>query len=156
MLKFKKYLSASLIWLLLTAGEAVAIVPTPKPQKPVCRLEVQNAHLSTTLQRHRDLRVLKVNVSSICNVEQTKVLITLEIHKKGEFGDHVYGPFTNKQSTESSSGLIVKLQDKYITCINRNLTYWFGVAFSKAFIAGRWQYARATQSSEIEPLACGT
>ena len=156
MSKLIKTISVSLALLLLTAERAPAAVPALKPLKPACRLEVQNAHLSTTLQKHRNLRVVKINVSSICDVEQTKVLITLEIHKKGEFGDHIYGPFKNEQTPGNNSGLVVKLQDKYIECSNRNRTFWFGIAFAKAFIAGQWQYAKATQSSIIEPLACGT
>ena len=63
-----------------------AISPRVKP-KPLCRLEVQNAHISRTVQKKEGRDVVKVNVLSICNVRQSKVLITLEIHKKGELGD---------------------------------------------------------------------
>lgn len=156
MRKLKSTLALVLICLLLPSNVVVASTLSPDSAKPKCRLEVQNAHLSTTLQKHRNIRVVKINVSSICDVEQTKVLITLEIRKKGEFGDHIYGPFTNENSSSTNSGLIVKLQDKYVTCLNRKRTNWFGIAFAKAFIAGRWQYARATQSRLIEPLDCGT
>jgi hypothetical protein len=80
-----RIIPVSLALLLLTAQQAPAAPPTLKALRPACRLEVQNAHLSTTLQKHRNIRVVKVNVSSICDVEQTKVLITLEIHKKGNW-----------------------------------------------------------------------
>lgn len=124
--------------------------------KPLCRLEVQNAHLSSTLRKLEMREVVKVNVSSICNVQQTRVLITLEIHKKGEFGDHVYGPFVNQQIPRFNSGLIVKLQDKYVDCRSSSLSKWFGIAYSRAFIAGRWQFAGKTQSPKVEVLPCGT
>jgi hypothetical protein len=32
----------------------------------------------------------------------------------------------------------------------------FRIAYSKAFIAGKWQYARHTQTKRIIPLNCGT
>jgi len=137
-------------------GTAEASNPSPKPVKPLCRLEVQNAHLSSTLLKHQKIIAVKVNVISVCNAEQTHVLITLEIHKKGEFGDHTYGPFTNNKLPGNNSGLIVKLQDKYVVCLNSKLTKWFGIAYSKAFINGKWQYAGRTQSEKIEPLNCGT
>ena len=141
----------SLVWITFEASS-----PSPKPVKPLCRLGVQNAHLSTTLLRHLDIRGVKVNVNSICNVEQTHMLITLEIHKKGEFGDHIYGPFINDQSPGRNSGLTVTLQNKYVACSNSKLTWWFGFAYSKAFINGKWQYAGRTRSKIIEPLDCGT
>ena len=100
--------------------------------------------------------MVKVNVLSTCNVQQTKVLITLEIRKKGEFGDSIYGPFTNAQLHRSNSGLTVKLQNKYVDCKSSKLTKWFGVANSKAFINGVWQYAGWTQSPKVELLPCGT
>ena len=156
MSKFKTSLFISVTCLLLTHETAEASSPSPRPVKPLCRLEIQNAHLSTTLQRHRKINAVKVNVSSICNVEQSQVLITLEIHKKGEFNDHVYGPFINDQSRGKNSGMTVILQDKYVLCKNSILTRWFGVAYSKAFINGKWQYAGRTNSPRIEPLLCGT
>ena len=154
--KFKRGIPISLILFLLTTNQAIASTQNPKPEKPLCRLEIQNAHLSTTLQRHLDIQAVKINVSSICDVKQAHVLITLEIHKKGEFGDHVYGPFINDQSPIKNSGAVVTLQDKYVACKNSKLTKWFGVAYSKAFINGKWQYAGRTESQKIELLPCGT
>ncbi len=153
---FIKTLLVSLVLLFFLTEQAVGTSSVPTPIKPLCRLEVQNAHLSTTLLKHLDIHVVKVNVNSICNVEQTQVLITLEIHKKGEFGDHTYGPFINDQSPGKNSGKNVTLQNKYIMCLNSKPTRWFGVAYSKAFINGKWQYPRRTESQTIKPLLCGT
>lgn len=102
-----------------------------------------------------------MNVSSAYNVEQAHVLITLGMHKRGKFGDDACGPFINNQSPQNSSGLVVKLQDKYVVCsnskiTNSKITKWFGVAYSKALIAGKWQYAGWPESLTIEALPCGT
>lgn len=156
MLLVQKLPSSAFALVLLLSGSAPGTNPGPAVQRPLCRLEVQNAHISTTLLTHSGIRVVKVNVSSVCNVEQAHVLITLEIHKRGKFGDDVYGPFINDQSPKNSSGLVVKLQNKYVVCSNSKITKWFGVAYSKALIAGKWQYAGRTDSLTIEALPCGT
>ncbi len=95
-------------------------------------------------------------MDSICNFRQSEVLITLEIHKKGALGDHVYGPFKNDQSPQHNSGFKVSLQDKYVQCTNTKPTIWFGIAYSKAIINGKWQYAGRTQSEKPESIKCGT
>lgn len=41
-------------------------------------------------------------------------------------------------------------------CKSSKETEYFGVAYAKAFIQGKWQYASDTNSSEIKPLPCGT
>jgi len=156
MSKLTKIISVSLALLLLTVERAPAATPALKPLKPVCRLEVQNAHLSTTLQKHQNIRAVKVNVYLICNIFQTHVQIFLEIHKTGELGDGIYGPFVNEQSPKTNSGLEVSLQDKSVTCKNTIMTKWYGIAYSKAFISGKWLYAGRTQSQKIVPLPCGT
>ncbi len=145
--------SCLLLTLNLATASASNSPPTPKP---ICRLEVQNAHISRTLQKHRQINVVKVNVNSICNLVQTQVLITLEIHKKGLIRDQIYGPFTNDQFPGKNSGLVVSLEDKFVDCSNLKISRWFGIAFSKAIINGKWKYAGRTQSQNIEPLLCGT
>lgn len=156
MFKFRTLVTIFVIPSLTLVPPAAGASTPQRATKPLCRLEVQNAHLSTTLREKERREVVKVNVLSTCNVQQTKVLITLEIRKKGEFGDSIYGPFTNAQLHRSNSGLTVKLQNKYVDCKSSKLTKWFGVANSKAFINGVWQYAGWTQSPKVELLPCGT
>jgi len=124
--------------------------------KPICRLEVQNAHISGTIKKLTQREVVKVNVSSICNVPQLHVLNKLEIHKKGEFGDHIYGPFENDQIPSMNSGFTVKLQNKFVECRSSTPTEWFGVASSRALINGSRQFAGRTQSPKVVTLPCGT
>ena len=130
--------------------------PTPATSKPNCRLEVGDAHISTTILKHRNINVVKVNVHSICNIPQEKVQITLVISKSQLPTDHNYGPFSNSLAPSTSSGLDVSLLDKYVVCSNRKPTEWYGTASAKAFIGGRWLYAGKTRSKNIRLINCGT
>lgn len=138
--------------------EAQATQPSPSPavKKPACRLEVEDAHISTTILKHRNLKVVKVNVYSICDILQSKVRITLSITKSQFPADHSYGPFFNDSKGFADNGLRVSLQDKFVVCTNDKLTQWFGTAYAKALIDGKWQYAGKTRSKNITTLRCGT
>lgn len=140
----------------LGAAHASQSSPAPVVVKPACRLEVEDAHISTTILKHRNMKVVKVNVYSVCNVIQSKVRITLSITKSQFPLDHSYGPFFNSASKQGDSGLRVSLQDKFVVCTNQEPTEWFGTAFAKAFIGGKWQYAGKTRSKNITNLKCGT
>ena len=68
------------VFSLLNSGTAaVAAADEPKKPKPPCRLQISDAHLSTSLLEKQGLRAVKVNASSICNVPQSNVTITVEI-----------------------------------------------------------------------------
>lgn len=127
-----------------------------KVLKAECRLQVDNAHISNTILKHQNVKAVKVNVYSICNRMQTKVKITLRIYKEQLPADRFYGPFINSQSGGKNSGFTVALQDKYVICKNSIPTKWFGVAYARAFIDGKWQYAGITRSPTKESILCGT
>ena len=46
--------------------------------------------------------------------------------------------------------------DAYVYFRNHELTSYYGIAYSKAFIGGKWQYARHVLSRIINPIDCGT
>lgn len=110
---------------LLNMNSALGSQSSTKEPKPPCRLQISIAHLSTHINERLGIRAVKVDASSICNIPQSDVAITVEIWKKG------------------------KLQNHQVR------TSYYGVAYSKAFIAGKWQYARHVLSLEIIPLNCG-
>lgn len=132
----------------------VRVVAVPKA---TCRIEADNAHISSSLLKHRHANYVKIVARSICNKNQQSVTLTLEIHKVGEISDHLVGDFfqTNPLST-ASSGYEVDLSSAAILCKNSLLTSYYGVAYSKAIIEGQWRYAGKTRSPKIVPLACGT
>jgi hypothetical protein len=160
MKKLKSLIGLSFAFSLVTFTTAFAMTPQQTPSikvpKPECRLQVDNAHISSTLLNRRNVTAVKVNVYSICNRLQTQVKITLRIYKTQRPADRYYGPFVNSQLGGRNSGLTVEMQDKFVICKNSIPTEWFGVAYAKAFIDGKWQYAGNTRSPKKEIIECGT
>lgn len=151
------YLSSSFaILLLLFPISSYAATGSPKVPKAACRIEIDNAHISTSLLKHRKIRYVKVNAKSICNVPQLRVTLTVEIYKTGIFGNHLVDRFRTEENSPKSSGLKVEMTDAAVKCKNSQATRYFGIAYAKAIIQGKWQYAGRTQSTSIVPLHCGT
>jgi len=130
--------------------------PSKKQPKPPCRLQVGIAHISTDLFEKFNIRAVKVNASSKCNIPQTNVTITVEIWKKGKLQNHLVLTKTINSSGTTYPGSQVNNFSTYKFCENIARTSYYGVAYSKAFIAGKWQYARHVLSLETIPLNCGT
>lgn len=128
----------------------------PKAPKALCRIEIDNAHISTSLLKHRKIKYVKINARSICNVPQQRVTLTLEIYKTGLFGNHLIRRFKTKEYLPESSGLRVEIKDASEWCKNSEITSYFGIAYAKAIIGGKWQYAGRTRSKSITSLNCGT
>ena len=159
-----KLLRYLLIFLALTLGFPFSIDSTPifatmgemKAPKASCRIEVDNAHISSSILKHRKTRFVKINARSICNLPQQRVLLTLEIYKTGIFDNHLVDRFQTNPIIASSSGLKVEISNAAVRCLNNKTTRYFGIAYSKAIIQGAWQYAGRTRSTYIVPLNCGT
>jgi len=128
----------------------------PRTPKATCRIEVDDAHISTSILKHRGIRVVKVNAKSICNVRQERVTLTLEIYKVGKFSNYLMHRTQTNPDSQKSSGLIIRIQDSKVLCINSKSSSYFGIVFSKAFIQGKWQIAGNTRSANITKLNCGT
>ena len=125
------------------------------PKAP-CRLQISDAHISTSLLEKRGFRAVKVNASSICNVPQSNVTITVEIWKTGLLGNHFVQKRTiNSPGTTFPNSRVNNFQT-FKKCKDKDPTQYFGIAYSKALIAEKWQYARHTQTKRIIPLNCGT
>jgi hypothetical protein len=124
--------------------------------KAPCRLEVEYAHISTSIFEKSKQMAVKVNAFSICNVPSSNVQITVQIWKTGRLS-----PIKVQQSIAKYRGVVpagkkFSNKDTYTKCKDRTPTYYYGVAYAKALIAGKWQYARQTLSKEPKLLMCGT
>ena len=159
--KLKKH---SILFFLVTVLGILQLVPnvssaaTPKPQeiKASCRIEIDNAHYSTSMSRTEKTKFVKINARSVCNVIQNQVTLTVEIYKNGRFGPIFLRKFSTNPASRSSSGLIVKMNSAKLLCKNNRETTYYGVAYSKAIINGGWQYAERTKPPLNIPLKCGT
>ncbi len=129
---------------------------SPKPTKPPCRIDIENAHISKTVYRHQGVRVVIVKARSICNVAQQRVLLTVIIYKTELLQDHEVTKSETNPLAPSSSGPIVSNNGTTRVCKTGELTRYYGIAFSKALINGKWLYAGRTRSPLTIPLACGT
>jgi hypothetical protein len=129
---------------------------TPKKPKPPCRIQIGHAHLSKSVLAIHGVRAVKVNASSICNVPQSKVTLTVEILKYGLFGPQLVARTVTRVPGITYPGKKVDNFNTWKRCKNYEDTRYFGKAFAKAFIQGKWQFASDTYSFELEPLKCGT
>lgn len=124
--------------------------------KPPCRLQVGIAHISTNLFERSQVRAVKINASSVCNVPQTNVTITVEIWKTGLLGNHLVWNHTIRSLRTTYPGFQVNNFSTYRKCKDETPTNYYGVSYSKALINGKWQYARHVLSNKITLLKCGT
>jgi hypothetical protein len=106
--------------------------------------------------KHRQTRFVKVNARSICNVPQERVMLTVEIHKTGSLVDHLVASHITNPTSPKSSGLKVENLETSGICVSSQSTNYYGIAYSKAIIQGKWQYAGKTRSPRTETLKCGT
>lgn len=129
--------------------------PSKKP-KPPCRIQIGKAHISSWALAKFGYRAVKVNAFSQCNVPQSKVTLTVEIWKIGKFTNTRVASTVIKSPGVTLPGRKVENLDTLRRCETFDETQYYGIASAKAFIQGKWQYARDTYSLDIESLACGT
>ena len=126
-----------------------------EPKAP-CRLQIGIAHLSTDLFEKSQIRAVKVNASSICNIPQTDVSITVEIWKRGFLGNHFVWRKTIRSLGATNPGSKIDSFITYRKCVDKTPTYYYGESYFKALIGGKWQYARHILSNKIILLKCRT
>ena len=124
--------------------------------KAACRIEVSDAHLSTQIFEQSGNRAVKVDAYSICDLPQSKVALTVELWKVGRFSNYKLAASTVNSLGTTLPGKRVNNFGTFLRCKNSRATRYFGIAYSKAYLDGKWQYARHVQSKEIFPLSCGT
>jgi hypothetical protein len=134
-------------------GPVYSSAPTAKSP---CRIEVSIAHISKDILAKTGRRAVKVDAFSKCNVTQSKVTLTVELWKVGEIGNHFLTLRVKRSSGITMPGRHVENFATFVFCKDRILTNYFGVAYSKAFIAGKWQFAHHVLSRKIIPIHCGT
>jgi hypothetical protein len=121
----------------------------------VCRLTVDDAHISSSMFKNTKLKYLKINARSECQHLQTSVQILIKIYKvDSKKGDILVRPFDNRKG--SKSGYIVEMNDAKILCVNNKPTKYYGVATAHVVIPGFGVFDRTAQSLNYPTLSCGT
>lgn len=160
-MKSNPYFSNALVVAILiissinTPSYSATLSSVLRSPKAICRIEVGDAHISTSILKHQGVHVVKVNASSICNVLQSQVTMTLEIYKIGEFSNYFLHRVETNPALPSSSRLIIKIQDAKVECVNSTPSSYYGIVYAKALIQGKWHYAGRTRSVRIRKLNCG-
>jgi hypothetical protein len=127
-----------------------------EPEKAPCRIEVSLAHISKYIFASTGKRAIKVDAFSKCDVTQSRVTLTVELWKVGEIKNHLVALRVKRSPGITPSGKQVENFNTFVFCKNHEATNYYGVAYSKAFISGKWQFARHVLSREIVPIKCGT
>jgi hypothetical protein len=154
----KKASPLTAIFVLLLSAvsqDSQAVEPSKKP-KPPCRIQISHAHISGWILKNKGYRAVKVDAFSRCNVPQSRVTLTVEIWKLGSFGKIEVTRSVVKSPGVTYPGRDVENFETSRRCKSVKETKYFGVAYAKAFIQGKWQFASDTYSLDIKPLACGT
>ena len=146
-----KKLLIALVLTLLFSSYSSAHGAFPPPQ---CRIEIDNAHISTFNVEQFGKRTVKIVARSKCELYQEKVDLTLEIWKSGKIFDRKIKTFKNLKN----SGYVVAINHAYIPCKNSKLTHYYAIAKGKAFIEGKWRIAplASTKNEKQGLLKCGT
>ena len=153
--KFKRILAALTILISLNATPS-SNADTAKKSKPPCRIQIGHAHISKSVFLKKGIRAVKVNASSICNIPQSRITLTVEIWKQGELVPHFVFKTFVKNLGVTYPGDQVDNFNTWWPCKNFEETNYFGKAYAKGFIQGRWQFASDTFSLELQSLKCGT
>lgn len=152
-LKIQTFVSATL--LLATTLFGIQTANSASPKLP-CRIEVSKAHISKAVWIKTGKRAIKVDAFSTCHLPQSRVTLTVELWKTGTPLHHFVLKTVTRSPGITPPKVRVENFNTYVFCKNNQSTYWYGIAYSKAFIGGKWQFARHVLSEESEPINCGT
>jgi hypothetical protein len=126
------------------------------PKKPICRIEIDNAHISRHELKFGSRRAVIVKARSICNVLQERVTLTVNIYKVEKFGHPLLNSVSTDPNRSTSFGREVRNYDNLVDCKNFKRTKFYGIAYAKALINGHWNYAGRTRSLKTIEINCGT
>ncbi len=87
---------------------------------------------------------------------QLQVKLTVEIYKLGTFGERLISRTSTYPTDPRSNGYRIENYGTYTACKTNQITRYYGIAYAKAKISGKWQFASRTRSPGTISLRCGT
>lgn len=156
--QLKRLLSVCLFSAMIMSPSSFAFAAgTPvNPPKTKCFIEIQNAHISTSILEQQGRLAVKVNATSRCNVPQSEVVLTVKIFKEGFGAPHLVAQRSTRAEDPKSKGLLVRNQFTFAYCKNNTKSKYFGVASARAKIDGKSYFTPPTWSEKTLELECGT
>ena len=154
----KRTASISLICALFmsSSSQANGVGTVVTPPKTKCFIEVQNAHISTSIFEQQGRLAVKVNATSKCNVAQSNVVLTVKIFKEGFGAPHLVAQRSTRADDPKSQGFLVKNQFTFAYCKNTAKSKYYGVASARATIRGKRYLTPPVWSEKTLELECGT
>jgi hypothetical protein len=138
----------------LTSLTAVA-VQVSKPKNP-CRIEVSVPHISTFISKRQGIRAVKVNAFSTCNRPHSRVSLSVQLWKENLLFKEMLIQTVERNPKLVPAGMRIYNEATFIPCLNFDSTQYYGIAYAKTIIDGKWHFARSQLEIEIQPLNCGT
>ena len=140
---------------LIAITNSTAIAATQEKKAP-CRLEVDDAHISSNITKNEEKSAVKVTFRSICNLDQTKLVTKVQIWKIGVGRNYPVTSLITRNFPFVKANHKVLIQDVYVYCKNTKRTYFYGIAEANAYINGTLVNAFKVQSKKLQLLNCGT
>ena len=156
--QLKRLLTVYLFFAMIMPPSSLAFAAgTPvTPPKTKCFIEIQNAHISTSILEKQGRLAVKVNATSRCNVPQSEVILTVKIFKDGFGAPHLVAQRSTRADNPKSQGFLVKNQFTFAYCKNTAKSIYYGVASARAKIGGKSYFTPPTWSEKTLELECGT
>ena len=152
-----RYLIHSLIIVLVgtfsSFDQALAVVTPPATK---CNIRVDDPHISKYILRTRGYLAVKVNARSICDKAMRNLELNVEIYKVGLFRDYLVGEEKVQIQGLIYANKVIKNEITYAKCRSQKPSKYYGIAFARAVIDGKFKKTLRVTSAKTISLKCGT
>ena len=112
----KKFLIAVLVFTQIVSPVPAKAVTESPSSVFQCRVEIDNAHISTQLVARNYTQVVKINARSICNETIHNLELQVDIYKVGMPVTHLVKSFKSKIYPAVEANKVIKFEDAYVAC----------------------------------------
>ena len=144
------------ITLISSTSVPISLASQVTPPLTKCFIRVDNPHLSDSIKKQKGFEAVKVNATSKCDKQIRNLSLTVIIYKKGFFRNHEVVVGTFKISELIPAFQKVENKGTWEKCKNRKPSQYFGVAYAKAVINGKYMQTLRVRTDKIVALPCGT
>lgn len=126
-----------------------------KPKNP-CRIEVSYPHISTNIDERQGIRAVKVNAYSICNRPHSRITLRVQLWKENKVFNELLIQTIAREPKLLPAGKRFYNESTFVPCLNFRETKFYGVAYGKAMIDGKWFFAQHKLEVDMPSIQCGT